>query len=88
MDRRIARYFGMDKVEGVIVSDVKHDSPAERSGFHVGDIILAANGETVNDESTIIGLVDEAKAGDTLNLRVLREHRTLDLKLHLEKRTQ
>ena len=88
VDRRIARYFGMDKVEGVIVSDVKHDSPAERSGFHVGDIILAANGETVNDESTIIGLVDEAKAGDTLNLRVLREHRTLDLKLHLEKRTQ
>jgi len=88
VDRRIARYFGLDKVEGVIVSEVQKKSPAERSGFRVGDIILAANGERVDDESSLLAAVEDAKAGDVLSLKVFREHKTIELKLPLEKRTQ
>lgn len=87
VDRRIARYFGMDRVEGVIVSEVQKKSPAERSGFRVGDIILGANGERINDESSLLAVVDEAKTGDVLVLKVLREHNLIELKLPLEKRT-
>jgi serine protease Do len=87
VDRRIARYFGLEKVEGVIVSDVQKKSPAERSGFHVGDIILAANGERITDESSLLAVVNEARTGDTLTLKVMREHKIIDLKLPLEKRS-
>jgi serine protease Do len=87
VDRRIARYFGLDKVEGVIVSDVKKNSPAERGGFRVGDIILSVNGERINDESSLIAVVDEAKTGDALRVKVLREHKMIDLSLPLERRT-
>jgi serine protease Do len=88
VDQRIARYFGLDRVEGVIVSEVKKKSPAERSGFRVGDILVAANGERINDESSLLAVVDEAKTGDVLTLQVIREHKTIELKLPLEKRTQ
>jgi serine protease Do len=88
VDRRIAQYFGLDKVQGVIVSEVQKNSPAERSGFRVGDIILAANGERLDDESSLLAAVDDARAGDVLTLKVFREHKTLELKLPLEKRTQ
>jgi len=88
MDRRMARYLGLDKVQGVIVSDVKRSSPAERAGFQRGDVIIEANGERINDEASLIALTDEARAGDTLKMKVIREGRELQLSLRLEKRSQ
>ena len=87
VDRRVAQYFGLDKVEGVIVSDVKRSSPAERAGFKVGDIIQEINGEKIVDDAAMIAIVDEARVGDTLRIKILRERKSVDLKLKLEKRS-
>jgi serine protease Do len=86
VDERVARYFGLESAEGVIVSDVKKNSPADRAGFRVGDIILAANGEKTVDEATLMSAVEDAKPGDTVDLTVIRERKKIDLKLKLEKR--
>jgi serine protease Do len=86
VDARVARYFGLEKAEGVIVSDVKRGSPADRSGFKVGDIIQEVNGEKVADESSIVSIVDDAKVGDVLALKVYRDRNTVNLKLRLEKK--
>jgi serine protease Do len=86
VDRRIARYFGLERVEGVIVAEVQKRSPAERAGFKVGDIILRANGEKIEDDSSLIGLLEDLKAGDVIAMDVLRERKETQLKLKLEKR--
>jgi len=86
VDERVARYFGLESAEGVIVSDVKKNSPAEKAGFRVGDIIVAANGEKTADDATLLSAVDDAKTGDTVDLTVIRERKKIDLKLKLEKR--
>ncbi len=86
VDERVARYFGLERAQGVIVSDVKKNSPAERAGFRVGDIITAANGEKIADGATLLSTVDDAKTGDTVNLTVIRDRKTIELKLKLEKR--
>jgi serine protease Do len=86
MDGRMARYFGMERVEGVLVSDVKRSSPAQRAGLQVGDIILQANGERIQDESALIALVDEAKAGDLIVMKVWRDRKMIEIRLRLEKR--
>lgn len=88
MDRRMARYFGLDKVQGVLVSDVKKSSPAERAGFRIGDIIVEAAGEKINDEASLIALADEARAGETLKLKVIRDRREIEISLRLEKHKQ
>jgi serine protease Do len=85
VDARVARYFGMDKAEGVIVSDVQHDSPAERAGFKVGDIILVVNSEPIVNEEAISSLAAEAKTGDVWKMKVLREKKILELTLKLER---
>lgn len=85
VDRRIARYFGLDRVQGVIVSEVKRSSPAERAGIRVGDIIIEVNGERINDEASLIALMDDAKTGDMLRMKVIRERREVQLSLRLEK---
>ena len=87
VDARVARYFGLDKVEGIIISDVKRGSPADRAGLKVGDIIFEVNGEKIADDAAMISIIDDAKVGDTLTMKVLRERRTIELKLRLEKRS-
>lgn len=86
VDVRVARYFGVDRAEGVIVSDVKRNSPAERAGFKPGDIIVSVNGEQITSEDNFVALLVDAKPGDLLRMEVIREKRTLSMDLKLERR--
>ncbi len=88
VDRRIARYFGMDRVEGMIVSDVRDGSAGERAGFKVGDIILKANGEKIDDQSSLVSLLEDVKPGDLVNVRILRERKAMDLSIRVERPAQ
>ena len=85
IDERVARYFGLPSAEGVIVSDVKKGSPADRAGFQAGDIIAAVNGEKVVDEGSLTTIFDDARAGDVVRIKVLRDRKAIELKLTLEK---
>lgn len=87
VDGRIARYFGLEKAEGVIVSDVRRGSPAENSGFKVGDIIVEINNEKIINENNITSIITDSKVGDLLKLKVLREKKYINLKLKLESRS-
>jgi serine protease Do len=86
VDVRVARYFGLEKAEGVIVSDVKRGSPAAKGGFRVGDILVSVNGEKIADESSLVAIIDDAKAGDALKFKALRDRENISLALTLEKR--
>lgn len=85
VDVQVARYFGLDKAEGVIVSEVKRNSAADRAGFRVGDIILEANGEKVADEGGLSAIVNDLRVGDVVKMKVLRDRKTIELRLKLEK---
>jgi serine protease Do len=85
VDARVARYFGMEKAEGVIVSDVRKGSPASAAGFRPGDIIMSVNDEKILDQASLMAIVNEARTGDILRVRVLREKKQIDLKLKLER---
>ncbi len=87
VDQRIAKYFGLKDAEGVIISDIKKNSPAEKAELKVGDIILEINGEKIQSEETIIAIINDAKAGDVLDLKIYRDKRTFNVHLTLEKRT-
>jgi serine protease Do len=86
LDNRLARYFGVKQGQGVIVSDVQRGSPAERAGFLTGDIITSVNGEKVTDDASLFAMLDDAKVGDVLAVKVVRSRKVVDLTLPLEKR--
>jgi serine protease Do len=85
VDARVARYFDLQKAEGVIISDVKKKSPGEEAGLKPGDIILEVNGEKITDEGNLIAIVQESKEGDILKLKILREKKLLDKRLTLKR---
>jgi serine protease Do len=86
VDARIAKYFGLTKTEGVIISDIKEKSPAEKAGLKVGDIILEANGDRIVDENRIVAVIRELRAGDLLKLKIYREKKMIDVTVALEKK--
>jgi serine protease Do len=87
VDGRVARYFGLEKAEGVIISNIDRRSPGERAGFKPGDIILEVNGEKVLDQPSIMSIIEDAKVGDVLKMKVLRDRRIISMSLKLEKRS-
>ncbi len=85
IDTRVARYFGLSKAEGVIVSDVQRGSPAESGGFQPGDIILNVNGEKITTDDDLMGVLLDSHVGDVLNVKVMRERKTISLRLKIAK---
>ncbi len=86
VDARIARYFGLRAVQGVIVSDVSDGGPASKADVKVGDIIFEANAETVNSEQDLIGVLVDMTPGEKLKLSIYRDKGMIDREVVLGKK--
>jgi S1-C subfamily serine protease len=49
----IARSMGLDRPDGVLVTDVWPGGPADTAGIKSGDLILTLDGDAVNDEASL-----------------------------------
>jgi len=86
IDASIAKVYNLKSSRGVIITDIARNSPAQKSGLEVYDIILAVNNTKVNNENTLIGVLQEFRTGETLDIQVLRDNSTLTKKMKLEAR--
>ena len=64
----IARSLGLDRPDGVLVTDVWPGGPADRAGLKAGDLILTLDGEPVNDEASLNYHVLTRNSGDAVTL--------------------
>ena len=82
----VARYFRLKTTLGVIVTDVKKNSPAAKAGLELGDIIIEVNSQQLRDRSDIWKIIEDSdlRAGDKLTLKVIRDNRKLNITLKLE----
>jgi S1-C subfamily serine protease len=56
----------------VIITEVVDATPAAEAGLQPGDLILAADGETISDVETFVSLMQSHKPGDEVTLTVFR----------------
>lgn len=76
------------KVEyGVLVSNVVKDSPADKAGLKTGDVILALDGEMVENVVEFHQGLSDREASDEVTLKVLREGVELEVKAVLGERS-
>ena len=64
---------------GAAVKAVSEDSPAEKAGLQVNDIITAVNGKEISDRTGLSEAVSAASVGDTLTLTVYRQGNTISV---------
>lgn len=72
--------------QGARVEAVVAGSPAERAGLRRGDVILAINGETINDDNPFINVLVHHRIGDDIELLVNRVGEELTLMATLEEK--
>lgn len=75
VDRALAKYLRLPRVGGVLITEVKKGSTAEKAGLQIGDVILEINDQSVNSKSEIMQVIEEnyLRAGDKINILFFRE---------------
>ncbi|KYH34631.1 serine protease Do-like HtrB [Clostridium tepidiprofundi DSM 19306] len=68
---------------GIYVQEVEEFSPAERAGLQPGDIIVNFDGKNVKTFDDLNKLKQKHKAGDVINVTIVRYEKTMSLKLRL-----
>ena len=75
----LAEQFHVKVHQGVVVTEVKPDSPAAKAGLKPGDIVLQFAGKDVSGPRELQGLVEQTKIGNTAPLLILRDGKQMTL---------
>ncbi len=71
--RELAESFDMEQPRGALVSKVLPDSPAEKAGFQVGDIVLSFNGKPIELSSDLPPIVGNAPVNKQARVKIIRD---------------
>lgn len=81
--RDLAESFGMSRPSGALIAQVMPDSPADKAGLRVGDIVIAYGDEDVDTSATLPPLVGRSRIGDTVQLKIIRDGKPRLIKVKL-----
>jgi serine protease DegQ len=81
-----AETSGMKTLDGALIAGVLRGGPADRSGIRPGDVLIAVNGKTVTDSSSLLGLISDLPPGQKATLDLLRGKTPLRLAVTIDKR--
>ena len=79
----IAESLGLEHASGALVANVVKDSPASRSGFRVGDVILNMDGRPVEEFKDLPKLVASTRVGNQSEFDVYRDGSERKLKVEI-----
>ena len=88
VDDKIAEALDLEKIEGVVITNIIKDSAAEMAGLKRYDVLVEFNGKPIESAGRLIIRVAALKPGTQVELVVLRDGQRQNLTVTLGKRTQ
>lgn len=67
--------------EGALIKKVYEDSPAEKAGVQVGDIVAEINGKKVKTAGELTNYIKSTSSGDELTLKIYRDGSYKEIKV-------
>ncbi len=86
LNKQLADYFQVPDGEGVLVTEVEKDSPAEKAGLKAGDVIVAVDGKTVAETQDLVDLIGDKEKGDKVTVAYYRRGTKAELPVEVEQR--
>ncbi|MEJ0076324.1 MAG: Do family serine endopeptidase [Alphaproteobacteria bacterium] len=80
----IAEGLGLKRPAGALVATVSEKSPAARAGFKTGDLIVAIDGQTVEDQNAFDYRFATKPIGGSAQIGIVRVGKEMTLKIALE----
>jgi len=72
LTKQLSDYFGVSEGKGLLINNVRENSPADKAGIKAGDIIVEIEGKAVKGQVDLIRSVNEKKEGD-VSLTIIRD---------------
>ncbi|MES2272610.1 MAG: DegQ family serine endoprotease [Chlamydiota bacterium] len=83
VDKELCDALGLEKQEGILVSDVLKDSPAAKGGLQQGDVILQYNDKPVKNVNHFRNEIAMMNPGKEVSLRILRDNKSQVIRITL-----
>jgi len=84
----LKEYYGVKEGEGILVTQVFPNDPADNAGIKRGDIILEVNGHKVETGRELSRMIAESPVGQEVALVVLRKGSEKTFRVELSKRKE
>jgi len=84
----LAKALNLNPAKGALISEIFENSPAEKGGIKVGDVVLSINGQSIADANDLRNTVAALRPGEVANFDVLREGKTVKLKVNIALRDE
>ncbi|MDR2416922.1 MAG: Do family serine endopeptidase [Holosporales bacterium] len=81
--QEVADALGMTRAQGTQIVAVLKDSPAEKAGLQVGDIVTHIDARVIEDEQAFVFRVGTKNVGDKIHLRIHRKGKQMELDVAL-----
>lgn len=81
---QFGEFLGAPEGEGVLVREVREDSPAAKAGMRAGDVIVEAAGQRVRTLGELRSALREKREEKTVALKVYRRGQPVTLNLEIE----
>jgi serine protease Do len=79
LKQEYVRKLGLREAKGALVGGIVDNSPAERGGVQIGDVILNINGKEIKRFSDLVDVVGKTPIGKTVKIKVWRNKRSIAL---------
>jgi serine protease Do len=79
----LARYYGLDVEEGVIIYNLVQRGPAARGGLQIGDILISIDGSETREAYDVERAINKKKPNETITIKLLRRGKTLEKKIKM-----
>ena len=80
MTKELAQSFKLQEPNGALIATVEPGSPADKAGLKPGDVVLAYNGQEVDDPNKLPRLVAATKPGQSATLKIWRGGKAEEVK--------
>jgi serine protease Do len=71
----LATAFGVSVPKGAVVTQVMPNSPAEKAGLQVGDVITSVNGDNIKTANDVVNAVGFVRVDSKANISILRKNK-------------
>jgi serine protease Do len=80
MTKELAQSFKLESPDGALIASVEPGSPADKAGLKPGDVVLAFNGQKVDEPNKLPRMVGAMKPGQNATLKIWRDGKAEDVK--------
>lgn len=86
LNEQLLKRVGLPNIQGVLITDVFDQGPAEMAGVKVGDIITHINNKIMRDARDVLNAIADGRPGDKISISGIRERQSFITQAVLEQR--